>query len=257
MERRPLKAFAAVLGVVWLYDPAATLWSQLVEQLSIGPRWLPDGKRIAFRSDPPATPGLHVVPVDGSAPARALATPRDYQPSFFPDGRALIVARDDSTGRRSRLVRIPLDSPAVATELLGATANGRAPEISADGKWVAYISVEEQGNRIMVRSTRPGGGQVPVSISPDASSPRWGRRSNALYFTEGRVVRRARLSFTETTPTVVARDSVFSMPSVSEFDVTPDEQRFVFVREGIGRLRPIILTRWADSVVAKVKGELP
>ena len=109
----------------------------------------------------------------------------------------------------------------------------------------------------MVRSTRPGGGQVPVSISPDASSPRWGRRSNALYFTEGRVVRRARLSFTETTPTVVARDSVFSMPSVSEFDVTPDEQRFVFVREGIGRLRPIILTRWADSVVAKVKGELP
>jgi serine/threonine-protein kinase len=255
VDRRQDNSSAVRLTDVWLHDLETTAWTRVTSGYGVSPVWLPDGRSLAFEGGPLGSTAVMTAPLDGTSKGHAVARQGDQEPSFDASGRVLVVSRRDSASRASRLVRVPLDGASPDEDLLDAGVSGRSPRVSPDGKWLAYVGVDDADAHVYVKPLRSGGGRVQISLTSGANSPRWGRRTNALYYLDGRTVRRAALNFAGDLPTVVRRDSLWTMPSASPFDVSPDEQRFAYVRESKGNVRPYVFTNWAREIVAKMSGK--
>jgi TolB protein len=105
------------------------------------PRWSPDGRRIAFKSNRngPDNYDLYVMDADGRNLTRITDHPaHDHDPSWLPDGESLVFssARDS----RSDLYQIFLSDRRI--ERLTNHFEGRAimPHVSPDGGWVAFAA---------------------------------------------------------------------------------------------------------------------
>jgi Tol biopolymer transport system component len=114
---------------------SATAWDD--EQ----PRWSPDGRRIAFKSNRNGSTNydLYVMDDDGRNLVRVTDHPaHDHDPAWLPDGESLVFssARDS----RADLYRVWLSDRRV--ERLTDHFEGRAimPNVSPDGGWVAFTA---------------------------------------------------------------------------------------------------------------------
>ena len=106
------------------------------------PRWSPDGRRIAFKSDRAGSFNLYTMDADGRNIVRLTDHGgNDHDPSWLPDRQSLVFASDRDRGPgRLDLYRLWLDGGAV--ERLTTYFNGYAfmPSVSPDGNWVAFVA---------------------------------------------------------------------------------------------------------------------
>jgi TolB protein len=104
------------------------------------PRWSPDGKRIAFKSNRGAnTYDIYVMDADGKNAARLTDHPaNDHDPAWMPDGQSLIFSSERDS--RSDLYRVWLADRRV--DRLTRNFVGRAimPNVSPDGRSVAFAA---------------------------------------------------------------------------------------------------------------------
>jgi TolB protein len=106
------------------------------------PRWSPDGRRVAFKSDRGGSYNLYVMNADGANVVRLTNhAGNDHDPTWAPDGASLVFSsdRDRGTGRND-LYRLWLADGRV--DRLTTFFEGYAimPSISPDGGWVAFVS---------------------------------------------------------------------------------------------------------------------
>ena len=106
------------------------------------PRWSPDGRRIAFKSDRGGSYNLYVMDADGNNVTRLTDHGgNDHDPFWTPDGESLVFASDRDRGRgRADLYRLFLANRSV--ERLTTFFEGYAfmPNVSPDGNWVAFVA---------------------------------------------------------------------------------------------------------------------
>jgi len=106
------------------------------------PRWSPDGRRIAFKSDRGGSFNLYAMDADGKNVVRLTDhAGNDHDPSWLPDGQSLVFASDRDRGPgRLDLYRLWIADGAV--ERLTTFFNGYAfmPSVSPDGNWVAFVA---------------------------------------------------------------------------------------------------------------------
>jgi TolB protein len=106
------------------------------------PRWSPDGKRIAFKSNRSnGAYDIFVMNADGSNPQRITDHPaNDHDPAWVSDGQSLIFMSERDS--RGDLYRVWLNDPGHRVERLTRNFAGRAmmPNVSADGKWVTFAA---------------------------------------------------------------------------------------------------------------------
>lgn len=180
------------------------------------PRFSPDGRRLAFLSDPGA--GAQLVVADASGGHRKVLTQGAADVEAFdwsPDGRQLVFVRRDPQGRkpdndpwvitRSQIQR---DGEGFTTDRhdhlwLVSVAGGESrrltsgsfdeadPRWSPDGKWIAFVSnrtADPDGNdNTDVFVVAPGGKDlhaVAANPGPD-DAPRWSHRSDRIAFVGG------------------------------------------------------------------------
>jgi len=144
-----------------------------------------DGKQIYFETDRTAYPNLYVVPSSGGAP-RALLAPTPYSQvptDVTRDGRFLIYMQA-SPATALDIFALPLtgnDRKPVA--LVNSRAQELDGHVSADGRWLAFVSNESGANQVYVRPFMAEGETRQVSTRI-GSRPRWSATGNRLYFFE-------------------------------------------------------------------------
>lgn len=103
------------------------------------PRWSPDGRRIAFKSNRDGNYDLYVMDADGRNLSRITDDPaHDHDPAWLPDGQSLVFTSE--RGSRADLYRVYLSD--LSVERLTDHFPGRAimPTVSPDGNWVAFAA---------------------------------------------------------------------------------------------------------------------
>ena len=146
------------------------------------PIWSPDGKEIAFGSRRNGKWGLYVKPADGATSEQLLfESDLPKMPmSWSPDGKSLVFWSEDPK-TRGDVWMIPLTGDKKPVAILQAPANERNPQVSPDGKWIAYSSSQSGRGEIYIKPFPNGPGQWQVSTE-GGSVPRWRRDSKELYF---------------------------------------------------------------------------
>ena len=231
---------------VWVRDLARGIASRVstnelrATQL---PVWMPDGRRLVYRSEggPGGRLSLHMRDVASLEPERllyegvagSLLVPEDISP----DGQYLIL-RDNRSAKGTALMVLPLDGTAEPSVYLrdGFRTSWRPSRRTASG---GYTSDETGQQQLFVRSF-PDATRAKHQVSNEtALHPRWRRDGRELYFVD-RLNRVSvtpvdlRSGFTSGPPT-----PLFEIPQSADvfggvnlgavFDVSPDGQHFVFV----------------------------
>jgi Tol biopolymer transport system component len=183
---------------LWVYDltgrPPTRLTRSSLDQL-YSPLWSRDGQFIVY--EPGGSQGLKRLAADGSE-----STPRQVGPvghyhahGWSADGNDLLLAGLDLKINLWRPFRLPIDGSRPPEPLFEAPASvaGSAASpgegfhglaVTADGRWMAYVTDVTGAAEVWVRPFgRPG---APVRVSARGGiEPLWSRDGRELFYWEG------------------------------------------------------------------------
>jgi len=149
------------------------------------PVWSPDGTALAFISDRSGRRAVYTVPVDGIGTPELLLEHEgeDVDEVFWsPDGDWLIYRTGTSPGARDVYARrLRPDTVTIAISAQP-DVDERAPALSPDGRWVAYLSDQTGQDEIWVRpfpDVDLGSRQVSVDVGFE---PVWAKSGDELFF---------------------------------------------------------------------------
>jgi Tol biopolymer transport system component len=256
---------------VWLYDLTRDTFSPFTfEGDNRHAVWAPDGKRLAFMSNRDGGRQIFWKRADGSGDAEPLSgvgstTGPDVfniPYSWSRDGRLLSFARL-APAAAAELCVLRLDAqsntpgatPAVFTRTRAADG---APQLSPDGRWMAYAS-EESGRREIYVQAYPGpGGRWQVS-SDGANEPLWSASGRELFYRSGDRMMAVEINADGESLAGKPRQ-LFEGSYVrshagyarAQYDVSPDGQRFLMLKVVEQKADPItqihVVLNWSDEL---------
>jgi eukaryotic-like serine/threonine-protein kinase len=235
-------------GDVWVFEsskgPVSRLTFNAMQDNST-PLWSPDGKRIAFASLRNGKWGIYLKSADGTGDEELLVESETPKAPFSwsADGKFIAYSVLDPKTKNDIWV-LPLSGDKKAFALLQTPFNEAFPQISPDGKWIAYDSDETGRREIYVRPFPTGTGKWQISTS-EAAAPLWRGDGKELFFFEGAAtggkfiaadIRAVGSSLEHGTPREVFATSV-AVPShpvdYEPFAVSADGQRFFLTRADV------------------------
>ncbi len=224
------------------------------------PLWTPDGQHIVYRSDwQGVTSEIFRRRADGTDQSERIATlPGEAIPSSIsPDGETLVYEelRPETGWDIGQLSLVGEPGPGA---LLASESGEQHPQISPDGRWLAYSSDELGQREVLVRPfpNVADGGPWRVSQAGGAE-PLWSPDGSEIYYRQGSAVLAASV---ETTPAFVTtrRREMFSGPfQLSSgrrdyaYDSEPDGERFLMIRESENDTREgeiILVQNWFEEL---------
>ncbi|MGH9498514.1 MAG: protein kinase domain-containing protein [Terriglobales bacterium] len=166
---------------IWVLDLARGVRTRLTfgPVANTSPVWSPDGKWIAYMSKRGDKFGLYRKSSDGSgAEEELVGVESPIAPySWSSDGKYLIFTQNATDGHRE-IWALPLQGDRKPKMILPRGANA---ELSPDGRWLAYNSVESGTSEVYVVPF--GGGQGKWQVSANGGSyPHWSRDGKELYY---------------------------------------------------------------------------
>ena len=164
--------------------------------------------------------------------------------------------RETNRGANRDILMAALDSPKVVRSLLVTPFDERNPAVSPDGRWLAYVSNETGTSEVYVRGLAEGSGRSIVSRG-GGTEPVWARSGRELFFRANDSV-----YVVTVTPGAEFRGSSpralfggrFITATVTNWDVSPDGQRFVMVRstDAVSSGTPLhVVLHWFDQLRAQ------
>ena len=153
------------------------------------PIWSRDSKRVYYGSTKDGKTAINVAPADGSAKPTAVAsTPFPVtMESMTPDERTLVfsMSRADGPPQLYTLTIDPTGKPSEPKPLHEGVQNvEQMGQISPDGKWIAYITMESGAPEVYLHGFPVAGARV--RISPEGGArPRWSHDGKELFYWSG------------------------------------------------------------------------
>jgi serine/threonine protein kinase/Tol biopolymer transport system component len=222
---------------LWLVDLERGLPTRLTstEAPDVAPVWSPDSRRLAFRSSRADNSAfdLYWKDVDGTAEETPIApklTPG--QPNdWSPDGRFILFTR--ASDPNADIFALSVEQKQVQPVLQTPFAESAA-RLSADGRWMAYVSNESGQNEVYVRPFTIADGKPSVGPKWRVSTtggvvPRWRRDGKELFYrtAAGDFMAVDVKAAGETIQTSLPRRLFPAIPGVHAWDVSADGQRFL------------------------------
>ncbi len=184
-------------GDIWVMEPPPRAPTRITFDATMdnsSPVWSPEGDRIVFASHRNGKWGLYVTRSDGSGTDGELLLESELPKapmSWSPDGNRLVYwVQDPKTA--GDIWILPFDGDKKPVPFLASTRDETHPQISPDGKWIAYTSDLTGRKEVFVQPFPSGTGRW--QISPDAGPsgstaqtlggdwPRWKSDSQELYY---------------------------------------------------------------------------
>jgi serine/threonine-protein kinase len=245
---------------LWVYDLARNTRSRLTfsEKDEEGNwTWTADSKEIVyFALGPDGEETLFAKRADGIGEARAVAKARAG--SISADGRFLMMVRTAARASGD-LWLLPLIGKQDAIEFLATPHGEWSPDLSPDGRYVAYMSNETGTFRVYVKPVPTGDGKWQAS-SEAGSNPRWNRKGDKLYYQDANrglyeVDVTTQPNFSPGTPKHLFTPEA-SLATGPSYEVSHDSKRFLFVQDlrRLGRTPAItVVQNWFAEFSAQHK----
>lgn len=243
----------------------------------MAPIWSADGKMITCTRTADGL-GISWLSSDGTGNMRTLTTGNggvfQYPSSWSPDGRTLAFYEFSSkTGGCCEIATLAVSSTGQPSEpkiLLGQGGiNADSyPEISPDGRWMAYDSNESGTSEVYVVPLSDSGGKWQVSVSI-GGFPRWSKTGHELFFVGENNVNASAAAMIEVPYTVDGNSFQPGKPEVlfrggfemtypnSDYDVAPDGKHFAMLVPATGSssssdATPTVVINWFQRVARLV-----
>ena len=227
---------------VWIYDLSRDTLTRFTFEgnSNADPAWTPDGKRISFRSTKDGPVNIYWKLADGSGGGERLTTNQFTQipESWSPDGKFLAFHENNPTTKKDIWVLRLSDRK--AEPFLRTPFNEGGPVFSPDGRWIAYIPDESGRPEIYVQPYPGPGGKWQISTE-GGSEPAWNRNGRELFYRTGNKMMAVEVTtqptFSAGKPKLLFEGQYLSVQTGltnTAYDVSPDGQRFLMVKE-IGR----------------------
>ena len=261
---------------IWIWD----LRREALRRLTFGPGinglplWTPDGRRIIFTSNRTGVFNLYSQAVDGTGAADRLTTSANpqYQTSITPDGR--LLAYETAPSPMTRLLRLASPASQLASDPAGASLSlvdpsgqilfdGRWPEFSPDGRYIAYQSAGSRAEIYVRPYPRVESGRWQISTA-GGTRPAWSRSGRELFYLDVSnaltvaPVHTSGSAFSAGKPAKVF-DATYPTPfPPRHYDVSPDGQRFLMLKDspaGDQQATPasmIVVLNWLEELKQRV-----
>jgi Tol biopolymer transport system component len=247
---------------IWVYEIERNVRTRLTtaEQVTVSPLWSPDGAKILYvsqkRDKEPLEFLMTLMSADGAGGKEVVFRSKErIEPTEWSrDGRYVLVDRGN-IGAQDVWV-VPLAETARAFPLVQTQFPERAGQISPDGRWVAYQSLQTGRNEIYVTPFPGGGARWQVSGS-GGTQARWSPDGRALYFVSGdddltiATVDGSGTRFEVKDVRPLFRVNLYRGPRVGlgSYAVSPDGKRFLINDAGeAGAPRVALVTNWTATL---------
>jgi serine/threonine protein kinase len=243
-------------GQVWIYDVARDAMSRLTfdGNSNVDPLWARDGKRIVFKGKGNR---LFWQPADGGGAAEQLTSDarstNDLPGNWSPDGQTLLFmgtfpVRDLFVLSLKDRKAQPFDTGEVGAS---------SPCFSPDGRWIAYTSNESGRLEVYVRPYPGPGGKWQISTEGGAE-PVWNPKGRELFYRSGQKMMAVNYTeqpeFSADKPRMLFEGPYMPSPrSLADYDVSPDGQRFLMLKNAEQRPGEInVVLNWTEELKQKV-----
>jgi Tol biopolymer transport system component len=223
-------------GDIWIYDLVRGTMTRLTfdEARAGDVRWTLDGKRIIFGYAPRGRNyGIYWKSAAGTGKADQIASfPNGgiWPESLSSDGNTLLFGQYNDANTNSNIGMLSLESDRTPKLLLQEKYDEGDPEISPDGRWIAYQSNESGRWEIFVRSFPDvdSGERWQVSTS-GGESPVWSPNGKELFYRSPDAIMAVSV---ETKPGFKPGKSkiLFLNKYGGPFDIHPDGKRFLILK---------------------------
>jgi len=214
----------------WIFDlERSTFTPQTRRWNNLNAIWTPDGRRLTFTSERDGPWNLYWQPADGSGPPEKL-TPWANEhwkvaASWSPDGKTLVYTETSPTTREDIWVlRLGGRQP---QPLQQESFDEALPQLSPNGRWLAYASDESGRLEVYVRPFPGSGSRWPISTD-GGTLPMWARNGRELYYRNGNrmmaVTVTSDATFSATKPKALFETRAYLgaySGSMVSYDVTP------------------------------------
>jgi serine/threonine-protein kinase len=143
--------------------------------------WTAGGDSIVYAAMDAGNPDLFIRPREGGERRILRRSTRGLQVSDL-DPSGALLGSSAGGGDGGDLVRFPMDPEGAVGTFLSTPREERTLRVSPDGRWGAYVSQDETGASIFLRSFPDG--LAPRVVAP-GDFPRWSPDGSRLYFVRG------------------------------------------------------------------------
>jgi len=212
--------------------------------------WSPDGKNVVFQSNRNGPFDLFIKQLNGSRGDTLLfsSSTKWKQPySWSPDGRMIVFSSIEGQTNGDILL-VSTDGKAKVTPYLNTPAAEWYPDISPDGRWLAYTTNESGRMEVYVQSFPIPGTKYQVTTT-GGISPRWTQGGRELlYITGERSIASVSITLGESLEFGPSQ-TLFTVPGI-DFDVSPDGQHIVALMpvDSAAAQWPTVVLNWAEEL---------
>jgi serine/threonine-protein kinase len=240
-----------VTGELWIQDLTRSTFTLLTKGGTLGNSfavWTPGGQEVLFRT----LTGIRRLNTASGASQVIPSTGLFAMPtSVSPDGHTLVYI-GQTTETAGDVNALSLQGEPHPRPVVQTTGYDGGGWFSPDGRWLAYVSNESGQFEVYLRSYPEPDHKEPVSTD-GGTHPRWSPNGKELFYRSGNRMMAVDVSTTPrltlSRPRVLFEQRyVFGGQTVANFDVSPDGQRFVMVKDDSASGRINLVLNWFEEL---------
>ena len=245
---------------IWIIDVARNLPSRLTSDPSgeFDPIWSPDGSSVVFTGVRGGVFGIYQKAANGLGAEELLLKGRIYATNWSADGR-FIITRLAAEKTRQDVWALPLFGDRQPYPLLNSEFEEIHPQLSSDGRWLAYASDESGSFEIYVQAFTADGklGNDKKRLSTNGGrQPRFRGDGRELFYVDDNgqmmvvVLKPSGATFEFEPPKALFKTRMFTglIQSWLDYDVTADGQQFL-IGTLVGDASPVsVILNWTAGL---------